>query len=460
MAKDISELETGKLNSLLARFCVPALASSLVTSIYNIVDQLFVGNVVGVLGNAATNAVYPAVTIITSLSLMCGVGCSAAMNLALGKGEKKQASHVVGTSVLLMVLCGLVMTVLILGFTKPVIYLFGCTDEIWPYAAPYARITSIAFIFSMLGAAGPFIIRADGSPNYALWCILAGCALNVFGDWLFLVVFGWGIAGAAWSTVIGEGLSAGMFLWYLPRMHALKLTRDDFRPDGRLMGRLCVLGAGPAINFMTQALVQVCLNSSLKIYAAGTVYGVENTLAAVGVANKVNTLATAIATGLTNGMQPIVSYNYGRGNYARVKETGKKVIGAIIVFGCIIFACYQLFPVQITSWFGDGSDLYYEFAARFFRIFLLLVAFEGLVNSVGGFFSAQGRPVYSIVISTTRQILFLPPLLMLLPRVLGLDGILWSGPITDAAMAALAFTLLFREFRRLDRLASGNADAS
>lgn len=445
-------LEGGGLRKLLLSFCVPSLAGSLVTSLYNIVDQMFIGNTLGVVGNAATNVVFPAATLITALSLMCGVGSSAVMNLSLGRGEEERARRAAAGGFSLMVLCGAVFTAAMLCFTKPLLFLFGCTEAIYPFAAPYARITALSFVCAMLGAAGPFLVRADGSPNYALICTAAGTALNVALDTLFILVFKWGIAGAAWATAAAQTVSAAMIIAYLPRFKTLRLRAADFIPDPALCRRIAALGAGPMSNFLTQAVVQIFLNGALRKYGAVSLYGSETVLAAAGVANKVNLLAAAVVTGLTNGMQPIVSYSFGRGDYARVREAGRLVITAVLAVSLCIFFAYQLVPRQITSLFGGGSPLYFDFAADFFRIFLMGICVNGLQSSVGGFFSAQGRPLCSILISLTRQIIFLPPLLILLPARFGLNGILWAGPIADGAMAALALTLLFRRFKELREL--------
>lgn len=452
------DLAQGDLGKLLCGFCVPALASNLVTAVYNIVDQMFIGNVLGVVGNAATNVVFPVVTLISALSLMCGVGSSAAMNLALGQGKTEEARRAAGCGFGLMVLCGLIVSAVMLLWTEPVLALFGCTDSVLPYAEPYARITALAFVFSLIGTSGSFLLRADGSPNYALVCIAAGAFLNILLDALFILGFGWGIRGAAWATAISQTISAVMVLLYLPRFRTLRLRWRDFRPDFAVYGNLAALGAGPAFNFLTQALVQIFLNNALRTYGALSPYGSEITLAAAGVANKVNTIAVVVMTGLTNGMQPIISYNYGQKNYKRVRETGRMVTGAVLAGGFLIFLCYQLFPRQITAFFGDGTSLYYEFAEKFFRIFFLLIFLNGLQNSVGGFFSAQGRPKRSILISLTRQVIFLPPLLLILPKWFGINGVLWAGPAADLAMAILASVMLLRELRRLGELEKEEAE--
>lgn len=452
MKPGAEDLERGDLHRLLRGYCVPALAAGLVTSFYNIVDQIFIGRALGVVGNAAAGVVFPAVTVITALSLMCGVGAAAVMSLALGRGDVEGARRGAGCGFVLMALCGGAASLAMLCLTAPLLRLFGCTETVLPYAAPYARITALAFVCAMTGAAGPFLLRADGSPKYALCCTAAGALLNVALDALFISACGWGIAGAAWATALAQSVSAAMVLAYLPRFKTMRLRAADFIPDLRLRARIAALGAGPMCNFLTQAVVQIFLNAALRKYGAASACGSEAALAAAGVANKANTLAAAVVTGLTNGMQPIVGYNFGRGNYARVREAGLLVVKTVLAVSFCIFLCYQLIPRQIAALFGAGTEAYFDFAARFFRIFLMMTFLNGLQSSVGGFFSAQGKPLFSILISVARQIIFLPPLLLLLPARFGLDGVLWSGPIADLATAAIAIFLMARRCRLLEEM--------
>ncbi|MBQ2678274.1 MAG: MATE family efflux transporter [Firmicutes bacterium] len=446
-------LETEKISKLLISFCIPSLASSLVTCAYNIVDQLFIGKLLGEVGNAATNVVFPAVTLITALSLMCGVGPSNSMNIKRGRGDLKGAAKSVGGGFGIMILCGLAVMIPMLIWTSPLLTLFGCTNEVLPYAQPYARIVSLSFVFSMIGASGPFIIRADGAPNFSLAVIAAGALLNIGLDALFIYGFGWGIRGAAWATLIAQAVSTAMVVWYMrKRFRSFELRLSDFSPDLKLYGRMAAVGAGPAFNFGTQALVQIFLNHALKTYGDMSVYGSVSCLAVAGVANKVNTLANAIVVGMTNGLQPISSFNFGRGNYGRVVEAAKKVIAIILILGFVIFLCYQLFPREITALFGDGSPEYFDFAERFFRIYFMLITLVGLQSSVAGFFTSQGKVRRAIFISLVRQVIFLPPLLVLLPKAFGLDGVLWAGPVSDLAMAVTAIWLFAREIRKLNEL--------
>ncbi|MBQ6361137.1 MAG: MATE family efflux transporter [Lachnospiraceae bacterium] len=446
-----SPLETEKISRLLVSFCIPALASSLVTSVYNIVDQLFIGNLLGVAGNAATNVVFPAVTLISALSLMCGVGSSNSMNIHRGRGDTKTAAKCVGGGFGMMILFGLAVMIPMLLATRPILTLFGCTESVMPYALDYARIIALSFVFSMISAAGTFLVRADGAPKFALYCIAVGSLSNVFMDWIFIYVFGWGIKGAAWATFLAQAISTAMVLWYMTkRFRSFTLSAEDFRPDLQIYGRLAAIGFGPAFNFGTQAIVQIFINNALRKYGAQSVYGSDVCLAIAGIAGKVNTFASGVVVGLTNGLQPISSYNFGRKNYKRVAEAGKKVVGLVLAIGFVIFLCYQIFPVQITSLFGEGDELYFEFAAKYFRIFYLLIMLFGLQSSVAGFFSSQGKVKQSITISLVRQVIFFPPLLIILPKFFGLTGVLVSGPLSDLAMAVVAGTLFIRELKKLE----------
>lgn len=447
----MNPLESEKISKLLRKFCIPSLASSLVTCLYNIVDQLFIGNQLGVVGNAATNVVFPAVTFISALSLMCGVGPSNLMNICRGRNDMKLAAKSVGEGFGLMVICGLICTIPMLIWTEEILNFFGCTATIMPYALPYARIIALGFVFSMVGASGSFVIRADGAPGYSLVVVATGAILNIILDATFIYGFEWGIRGAAWATFIAQFVTTLMVLWYMiRRFNAVKLTAADFCPDGKMYLKLAGIGAGPAFNFGTQAIVQVFLNNALKKYGAASIYGSDVCLAVAGVANKVNTLANAMIIGMTNGMQPIISYNFGCGNYKRVAETAKKVVFTVLIMGCFIFLCYQLLPVQITGLFGDGSEDYFEFAKKFFRIFFMLIIFYGLQSSVAGFFTSQGKVRKAITISLVRQIIFFPICIIVMPMIFGLEGVLWAGPIADGAMSLTAGYLFVREIRKLN----------
>lgn len=280
----MNELEEGKISTLLVRYCLPAMAGSLVTALYSIVDQIFIGSAAGVYGNAASNVVWPLVTFLTALSLMCGVGVSACMNMAMGRQDTVSARRYTAGGISLMVLCGLLLSLGVLVFLKPLLYLCGCTDSVFPYASVYTRILAYGFVFSLISSAGPFILRADGVPGYALFCTVIGNVLNVLGDYILVFVLKKGIAGAAWSTVISELTGTVLVLAWLPRMKTMRLEKNDFMLRPLYLRNIASAGMGPAMNFLTQTLSFILINGALKTYGSASVYGSENVLAAAGVA--------------------------------------------------------------------------------------------------------------------------------------------------------------------------------
>ena len=441
-----------ELTKLFFMFVLPALSSQLLSGIYTIVDGYFVGWGVGQDGLAAIGLAFPFSVIVTAIGAGIGVGGGALIAISMGRRREALAQRILGAMVFLMVAASALSSLLLTPLAEYLLTFYDVSPEIAGMARLYAWILIISspaqvVTMAMLGA-----VRNDGFPRKAMFIMIAAFGTNIVLDWLWVIVFPFGIAGAAWATALAQSVSAAMVLAYLPRFKTMRLRAADFIPDLRLCARIAALGAGPMCNFLTQAVVQIFLNAALRKYGAASACGSEAALAAAGVANKANTLAAAVVTGLTNGMQPIVGYNFGRGNYTRVREAGLLVVKTVIAVSFCIFLCYQLIPRQIAALFGAGTEAYFDFAARFFRIFLMMTFLNGLQSSVGGFFSAQGKPLFSILISVARQIIFLPPLLLLLPARFGLDGVLWSGPIADLATAAIAIFLMARRCRLLEEM--------
>jgi len=455
MRTDSKALETEKVGKLLAAYAVPSIMSGLVTSIYNIVDQIFIGNSVGMLGNAATNVAFPIVTLCTAISIMSGVGCAAGFNMAEGHGEKDEAGRIVGNTLVFMVFIGVAVMAVVLLFLSPILWLFGTTENSFPYAETYLGITAIGIPFSIFGSGGGPIVRSDGSPTYALVSILSGAVLNVGLDALFIFGFGWGIAGAAWATVIGQIVTAFLIGRHYSHFHTVVLVREYFRPRLSYIGKVIVLGFGPLVNHLSLFFVQIMLNNALRKYGAASVYGSDVPLACVGVITKLNTIFTAIVIGIAQGVQPVISHNYGAGNYRRVREAALKAIGTMLVISFAIFFCCQLFPRQLVSVFGKGTEEYYQFAARYLRIFMMLICVNGLQITAGNIFTSVGKPMRSAFISIIRQIVLLPVLLVFLPMRFGIDGILYSGPIADGACVIVAVLMLLQGQKELKAL-SGN----
>lgn len=440
------------LPQLLASFAIPSILAMLVSSLYNIVDQIFIGQGVGYLGNAATNVAYPLSTICLAIALLIGVGGAAGFNLNLGAGRQEEARRVVGSAVTMMVVLGLAYMILMELFLPQLLRLFGATDSVMPYALQYTRITAVGMPLLIMTNATSNLIRADGSPRYSMTCMLLGAILNTILDPVFIFLFHWGVAGAAWATVIGQAASCIMAVCYLPRFHNVHLMAGDFRLQPALWRRIASLGLSNSMNQLAITFVQIVLNNSLTFYGAQTVYGSEIPLATSGIVIKINAILLAIIVGISQGTQPIISFNYGAGKYDRVRGIYLLAVKLALVISAVGFAAFQLFPAQIVSLFGTGDHLYFEFAVKFMRTYLLMVVVNCVQLLSSNFFSAIGKPIRGLLLALTRQVFFLVPLLVILPRIWGLDGLLFAAPIADFIAFVTSVLVMRSELRRLRQL--------
>ena len=439
-------LGTKPTNELLRQFAIPSIIAMLVTSLYNIVDQLFIGQAVGELGNAATNVCFPLTTLCISLALCFGIGSASSFNLAMGEGKKDIAGFYVGNAVTMMLIIGVALMAVVLLFKKPLLVVFGSPDEVLPYAMTYAGITAFGFPACILQAGGAHIIRADGSPRITMLVNIVGAVINTVLDALFVFGFHMGIAGAAYATIIGQYVSAVIVIIYLTRYKTVRLTKEVFIPKFRHILRVVSLGVGPFFNQISFLVVQITLNNSLRHYGAISKYGESIPIAVAGIVMKVTQVAGAFVIGVSQGLQPIASFNYGAKKYSRVKAAYLLAIkyGAII---CVIaFTIFQVFPRQILSAFGNGSDEYFEFGIRFMRVFIFCFIVFFMQPMSSNFFTAIGKPKMGVFMSLTRQIIFFVPLLIILPLFFGLDGIIYSGPAADGTAFVVCLALVLREF--------------
>lgn len=437
------------LPQLLASFAVPSILAMLVSSLYNIVDQIFIGQGVGYLGNAATNVAYPLTTICMSIALLIGIGSAAGFNLNLGAGKADIARRVVAAAVTMMVVLGLLYMVLVELFLPQLLRLFGATDSVMPYALQYTRITAVGMPLLILTNAISNLARADGSPRYSMACMLLGAILNTILDPVFIFVCHWGVAGAAWATVIGQAASAAMAVAYLPRFHNIHLQRSDFRPQPALWRRIASLGLSNSMNQLAITFVQIVLNNSLTYYGAQTIYGSEIPLATSGIVIKINAILLAIIVGISQGTQPIISFNYGAGKYDRVRGIYLLAVKLALAISAVGFAAFQLFPKQIVSLFGTGDHLYFEFAVKFMRTYLFMVVVNCVQLLSSNFFAAIGKPIRGLLLALTRQVFFLVPLLLILPLFWGLDGLLFATPVADFIAFVTSALTMRAELRRL-----------
>ena len=445
-------LATEKEGRLIAKFAIPAIISMLVSSLYNIVDQIFIGQGVGMLGNAATNIAFPISIICTATALLLGIGSASNYNLESGAGRKEDACRVIGTGLSMLVICGTIIAVCVLLFLNPLLQLFGVTENVLPYARDYAGITAWGIPFLILTTGGNHMIRADRSPTYSMVCMLTGAVINTILDPTFIFVFHWGIKGAAWATVIGQIISGAMVIVYFLRFRKMDLKKEMLRPRMKRFKMIASLGMASCINQIAMAVVQITMNNTLRHYGAVSAYGADIPLACVGVISKVNMVFMAIAIGISQGCQPIWGFNYGAGLYHRVRKTYTTAFQYAFLVGVVFFLGFQFFPEQIVGIFGTGSKEYFRFASRYFRIFMFMTFLNGIQPMSSGFFTSIGKAKLGIVVSLTRQVFFLLPLILIFPAFMGIDGVMYAGPIADGAAAVVAIGYAVRELRMMKGL--------
>lgn len=437
-------LGTERIEKLMVRFAVPSIIALVVNSLYNMVDQIFIGHGVGYLGNAATNVILPIMTVVLSIGLMIGDGCAAFMGLNMGKGKTDKAAHGVGNAIILVIGFGIIFTILCELFLEPLCWLFGATEQSISFCLSYGRPIILGFTFLAIDMAFTPIIRADGRANISLIGMLIGCITNVILDPIFIFVFDWGVAGAAWATIAGQFLNAVYFIVCMFKCKTIKLEKKHFKLLGKISGKMCVLGLSSFITQFALVIVIAVVNNSLKAAGGVSKYGADIPVSAMGIVQKVSQILTSIVLGLATGILPIVSYNYGSKQYDRVKNLYKNalLIGTIIMVAAWLIL--EIFPEQIVSIFGKQNELYMEFARKCMQIYMAASFTVGANIVTGIFFQSIDKPVQSTVLSLLRQIVILVPCVLILSAVGNVETILFAGPISDGASCILSLaTLLF-----------------
>lgn len=440
-------LGTVPVKKLLGQFAIPSIIAMLVSALYNIVDQFFIGRSVGELGNAATNISFPLSIFCVAIALLFGIGGASAFNLAMGAGEREKAGHFIGNSVVMLFGCGVVLCIITQLFLTPLLHFFGSPANVLKYAKTYTRITAFGFPFLILATGGGHLVRADGSPKFTMLSNLTGAVINTILDAIFVFGFKWGMAGAAFATIIGQIVSFVMVVYYFANYKTVTLEKKHLRIQAQYVEKITSLGAAPCSNQLAMMVVQIVMNKSLKHYGSLSVYGEAIPIACVGIITKVNMLFFSFIIGISQGLQPIVSFNYGAGQYQRVRKAYKTAVSYGVVISVIAFAIFQIFPRNIISAFGNGSEEYYTFATNYFRIFLFVTFLNFVQPIASNFFTAIGKPKRGIFLSLTRQIIFLLPLLLIFPFLFGIDGIMYAGPIADLMAAIVGIVMVVREFK-------------
>ena len=450
MEKEENILGKEKIGKLIIKFSIPCIISMLVNSLYNIVDQIFIGQGVGYLGNGATNVVFPLVMIGLAFSLMLGDGASAYLSLKLGEKKKKEAETGICNGILLSAIVSILFCLITLIFLPQFLKLFGCTENLKEYAMIYGKIIAIGFPFSMIGTTLNSIIRADGSPKYSMVSMVAGAILNTILDPIFIFVFHKGVEGAAVATVISQFLTFLLNIIYIKRFKTITISKESFRLKANVCKKIVSLGISSFITQMSIVCVMTAENNLLGKYGANSKFGAEIPITVLGIVMKISQILNSIIIGIAAGSQPILGYNYGAKKYDRVKQTLKIVLGSSLVISTIAFLLFQTIPNKLILIFGSGDENYMEFACLAFRIYLLLCIFNGVQIPSGIFFQAIGKSTKSAILSLSRQILILIPSMIILSHIYGIMGVLSAGPVADGLAFILALILLIKESKELN----------
>lgn len=449
---DSNPLYYEKIYKLLFKFGTPSIISMLVGALYNIVDQIFIGQGVGINGNAATNVAFPLTTICVSISLFLGLGGASSYSLLLGRGEREKATTIIGNTISFAFIFSIILTIIVKVFVKKIMYMFGSTEEVLSYAIKYSSITSTGFLPFIFSSMMSHIIRADGSPRYSMMSVLSGAIANTILDPIFIFYFKMGIAGAALATIIGQFISFALTFKYIFKMKNITLNKESFLLKINNVIKIFTLGLSGGFNQLAMMAVQITMNNVLSYYGNQSIYGGNIPLAVSGIIIKINMIIMAFIIGTGQGSQPIIGFNYGARNYKRVIDTYKLSVFITTMMAIIASILFQLFPRQIVSMFGDGSELYFSFAEEYMRIYMLFMVVNGVQPVTGSFFTSIGKAFKGAFIAMTRQIIFLLPLIIILPKIFGIDGVMYAGPIADAM--ALIVTILFirREIKNIKKL--------
>ena len=446
-----SPFATEPIGRLIVKFAVPSVIALLVNSLYNIVDQIFIGWGVGYLGNGATNIVFPITIIALALSMMIGNGGAAYLSLKMGEGEVETAKKGVGNAVTLVTIVSILLAVIFLVWIDPILTLFGATDVLRPFALEYGFIIGAGLPFMMISAAINSMIRADGSPKYAMLSMVIGAIINVIFDPVFIFVFQMGVKGAAIATIIGQVASFVVSVLYMPHFKSVQLNKSSFAPCAKVSVNIVIFGLSSFITQFAITIVMALTNNLLAKYGAQSVYGAEIPLTATGIVMKVNQIMIAILLGIATGTQPIIGYNYGAKSYHRVKKALEISLIASESVSVAAFLIFQFAPMSVVSLFGSEEGLYNEFAVKAFRIFLMLCPLTGFQTIAAVYLQAVGKPVKSAILSLARQIIFFVPTALILPIFLGVEGVLWTGPVADGLAFLLSLAFLLYERNHLKR---------
>ena len=450
----MKKIDLGKdnINKLLLSFSIPCIISMLINSVYNIVDQIFIGKGVGTLGNAATNVIFPLIILCSATASLIGNGAAANLSLRLGEGDKKKASNGVGTSIFMLFVSSI--TLLILGqLLLPILVkVFGCTDNVYNYAISYGRVILMGIPFMIIYSGLSPIIRADGSPKHSMLLLVVGAIINLILDPIFIFGFNMGVQGGALATILGQAVSFVIAILYIRKLKSVSVSKSDVKLNSETT-KVLALGISSFITQMTVLAVFVVMNNLMTKYGATSKYGADIPLSVYGVLSKINSIYISTILGIAIGAQPIIGFNYGAHKYDRVKEVLRKVVTIGLIAGITYNVLLLLFPRAVASLFimkDDPSyDLFMEFAVKFARTFFIIVGINSFEMSTSISVQSLGNVKKATILSFTRQIILFIPLSIILCHVMGVEGALVAEPIADILCFILAISIFLSEYKKL-----------
>jgi Na+-driven multidrug efflux pump len=447
-----------KLSKLMLKFSIPCILSLLVSALYNIVDQIFIGNSeLSTLGNAATGVVFPIFIIAQAFAWCFGDGCAAYLNICQGKGDTQNAHKAVGSGITVTLIAALILMAIFYPLKRQLLTLFGASENSIGYAVEYFNIILAFFPVYMLSNMINAVIRADGSPAWSMASMLGGAIVNIILDPVFIFGAKWGMSGAAWATVIGQVVSFVVSVSYYFKTKTFQLHLKSLIPDFKVFSNALKLGISSFITQMTIVIISLACNIQLAKYGALSKYGVDIPIAVIGIESKVFTVVINIVVGIVLGCQPILGYNLGAKKYGRVRQLYRNIVICTVAIGLIFTLLFELAPKAVVGIFGQPSNIpnpddYWEFGEKTFRIFLAFVTFTCFIKMTSIFFQAVGKPVFAIISSLVRDIVCFIPLIILLPIAFnGIDGILFAAPAADFIAMIVAVVLTIVYFKTLGK---------
>ena len=453
-------LGTERITTLMKRYAIPCIISLLVGALYNIVDQIFIANAsyLGSYGNAANTVVFPLTVVALAIAVMIGDGCCAFVSICLGRKEIHTARQSVGNAVIMILASSLVLTAIYLIFSDAIIAMFGGTvnEETFHHSSEYFFYISLGIPFYMFGQAMNPVIRADGNPKFAMISTLAGALINIILDPIFIFVFRWGMMGAAVATVIGQVVTAALSVCYLFHMHIIKPQKGDYRLNAHVCTRTLTLGITSFLSQISLVAAMAAINNMIRKYGAldeifGQVQYAQIPMAVVGIVMKFFQIVISIVVGMAAGCIPIVGFNMGAGKKPRVRELFTKLLIAEAAVGAVAFILVEVFPHQLIALFGaaNESSFYTDFAVKAFRTYLCMIILACVNKACFIFLQAMGKACESTLLSMIREVVFGVGFALLLPMFFGLDGVLYSMPVSDILTFFIAVFLIANTYRQL-----------